>query len=175
MVQEVAETLAGVEAHVAQPTGTLRLSLPFAFAADIFGPAVGRFAKLYPGIRLEIEVSNQIEDLIAGRFDLAVRIGPLEDSSLIRRSLGTMPQDLVASPTYIKARGSLRPFEALGEHCFVGFKQEMSLSLRGPTGPLNVTLASQVSVNDPKTLVAIVRGGGGIGMVPRFLTQDGLK
>ncbi len=174
MVQEVSKTMAEVDAHIAQPTGTLRLSLPFAFAADIVGPAVGRFAALYPGIRLEIAVSNQIEDLIAGGFDLAVRIGPLEDSSLIRRSLGTMPQDIVASSSYLSVRGRPQTIAALTEHCFAGFKAETSLALRGPDGLVSVKLAAQVAVNDPKTLVAIVRGGGGIGVVPRFLTQDGL-
>ncbi|MCA0405258.1 MAG: LysR family transcriptional regulator [Proteobacteria bacterium] len=174
MVEEVTETLAGVEAHVAQPTGTLRLSLPFAFAADIVGPAVGRFAALYPGIRLEIAVSNQIEDLIAGGFDLAVRIGPLEDSSLIRRSLGTMSQDIVASPAYLSARGRPRTIASLAEHCIAGFKAETNLSLRGPEGVVGVKLAAQVAVNDPKTLFAVIRGGGGIGVVPRFLSQESL-
>jgi DNA-binding transcriptional LysR family regulator len=175
MVQEVSETLAGVEAHVAQPTGTLRLSLPFAFAAEIVGPAVGRFAALYPGIRLEIAVSNQIEDLIAGGFDLAVRIGPLDDSSLMRRSLGAMPQHLVASTAYLNARGRPQTVAALSEHCFAGFRGETRLILRGPEGVMETELKAQVAVNDPKTLVAIVRGGGGIGLVPRFLSQPGLN
>lgn len=174
MVAGVAETLAGVEALVDRPTGTLRLSLPFAFAAEIVGPAVGRFAALYPGIRLEIHVSNQVEDLIAGGFDLAVRIGPLEDSSLIRRSLGTMPQDIVASPAYLAARGRPETTGALTGHCIVGIRPSLSLKVHGPSGPETLALEAQVAVNDPKTMVAVIRGGAGIGVVPRFLAQDGL-
>lgn len=174
LVEGVAETIAGVEAHVARPTGTLRLSLPFAFAADIVGPVVGRFAALYPGIRLEIAVSNQVEDLIAGGFDLAVRIGPLEDSSLTRRSLGTMPQDLVASPAYLRARGRPGSLASLAEHCVVGFRPGLNLVAFGPDGREAVTLAAQVAANDPKTVLAVIRGGAGIGVVPRFLTQGGL-
>lgn len=174
MVAAAAETLAGVEAMVDRPTGTLRLSLPFAFAADIVGPAVGRFAALYPGIRLEISVSNQVEDLIAGGFDLAVRIGPLEDSSLIRRSLGTMPQDIVSSPAYLAARGRPESPAALAGHCIVGIRPGLTLSVIGPEGPQMLTLDAQVAVNDPKTMVSVIRGGGGIGAVPRFLAQDGL-
>jgi DNA-binding transcriptional LysR family regulator len=174
MVAGVAETVAGVEALMARPTGTLRVSLPFAFAADILGPAVGRFAALYPGIRLEIHVSNQVEDLIAGGFDLAVRIGPLEDSSLIRRSLGSMPQDLVASPGYLAARGRPLTPAALAQHCLVGIRSELTLTFQGPAGPARVDLAAQVAVNDPKTMVAVILGGAGIGAVPRFLAQGGL-
>ncbi len=174
MVAGVAETLAVVEAMVEKPTGTLRLSLPFAFAAEIVGPAVAHFAALYPGIRLDIFVSNQIEDLIAGGFDLAVRIGPLEDSSLIRRSLGTMPQDMVASPSYLAARGRPETPAGLAGHCIVGFRPSLTLTMRGPEGPVTVALDAQVAVNDPKTLVAVIRGGSGIGVVPRFLAQPGL-
>jgi DNA-binding transcriptional LysR family regulator len=174
MVDGVAETMAGVEAHVARPVGTLRLSLPFAFAADIVGPAIGRFAALYPGIRLEISVSNQVEDLIAGGFDLAVRIGPLEDSSLIRRSLGRMPQDLVASPSYLRARGRPGTLADLHEHCVVGIRPALTLAVQGPDGPGSVQMEAQVAVNDPKTMMSVIRGGAGIGAVPRFLAQDAL-
>jgi DNA-binding transcriptional LysR family regulator len=175
MVDGVTETLDRVEALVARPTGTLRLSLPFAFAADIVGPAVARFAALYPGIRLDIAVSNQVEDLIAGGFDLAVRIGPLEDSSLIRRSLGAMPQDLVASPTYLAARGRPESPAALVGHCIVGIRPMVSLSLRGPVGAETLALEAQVAVNDPKTMISVIRGGAGVGLVPRFLAQAGLE
>ena len=174
MMAEAAQTFAGIEALVDQPTGTLRLSLPFAFAADILGPAVGRFAALYPGIRLEISVSNQVEDLIAGGYDLAVRIGPLDDSSLMRRSLGTMPQDLVASSAYLASRGRPATPADLAHHCIVAIRPSPTLSLYGPDGPRTVSLEAQVAVNDPKTMVSVIRGGAGIGAVPRFLAQDGL-
>lgn len=171
MVGSITETLAELEAHVARPTGKLRLSLTFAFAAEIVGPAVGRFAALYPGIHLEIAVSNQVEDLIAGGFDLAVRIGPLEDSSLIRRSLGTMPRDLVASPAYLGVRGRPERLSALAEFCIIGGNAPLTITAHGPDGPETISLDPQVAVNDPKTVLAIVRSGTGIGIVPRFLTQ----
>jgi DNA-binding transcriptional LysR family regulator len=174
MVAGVAETLAGVEALVDRPTGTLRLSLPFAFAAEIVGPAVARFAALYPGIRLDIHVSNQVEDLIAGGYDLAVRIGPLDDSSLVRRGLGTMPQDLVVSPAYLAARGRPDSLAALAGHCIVSTRPSVTLTVHGPEGPKTLALAAQVAVNDPKTVLAVILGGSGIGVVPRFLAQDGL-
>lgn len=174
MVVGLAETLAGVEALMARPTGTLRISLPFAFAADILGPAVGRFAALYPGIRLDIHVSNQVEDLIAGGFDLAVRIGPLDDSRLMRRSLGSMAQHLVASPGYLAARGRPVTPADLAQHCVVGIRPALTLAFQGPQGAAHADLAAQMAVNDPKTMVAVILGGAGIGAVPRFLAQDGL-
>ena len=175
MVEAAEETMARVDALVTRPEGRLRISLPFAFAADLLGPAVGRFAALYPGIRLELRISNAVEDLIAGGFDLAVRIGPLADSSLIRRSLGTAPQDLVASRAYLSANGRPERLEDLGHHALVGYRPEQTLTLTGPDGPEQLPFSARVSANDPKTLLSVVAGGAGIGILPRFLTTSGLQ
>ena len=168
-------TLAEIEAQSGSPSGTLRLSLPFAFAAVIVAPALARFAARYPSIRLDIQVSNQIEDLIAGGFDLAVRIGPLEDSSMMRRSLGTMPQHIVASPDYLARRTRPTNLASLAQHCMVAIRPKFTLAAQGPNGPATQHLEAQVAVNDPLTLLAVIRGGAGIGVVPRFLAQDGLR
>ena len=175
MVEAVSETMARVDAVVAQPEGKLRISVPFAFASDLVGPAVGRFAALYPGIRLEMRVSNDVEDLIAGGFDLAVRIGRLADSSLIRRSLGTEPQDLVAPTGYLAANGRPERLSDLAQHALVGHRPEQIFEFVGPDGPEQVTFASKVSANDPKTLLSVILGGAGIGIVPRFLSAQALK
>ena len=175
MVEAAEETMARVDAAVARPEGTLRISLPFAFAADLVGPAVGRFSALYPGIRLEMRVSNEVEDLISGGFDLAVRIGPLADSSLIRRGLGTEPQDLVASAAYLSANGRPERLADLGHHALVGYRPDQTFTLTGPDGPEQVPFSARVSANDPKTILSVVAGGAGIGILPRFLTARGLK
>lgn len=175
MVETVEETFAELEATLGQPKGKLRISLPFAFAADSVGPAIARFAGLYPGIELELWVSNDIEDLISGGFDLAIRIGPLTDSTLTRRSLGVEPQNLVAARAYLDLRGRPERLDDLTRHCFVGFKPERVYRFEGPDGGHEITLKAQVSVNDPKTAAAIVKGGAGIGLLPRYLSDQGLE
>lgn len=175
MVEAAEETMARVDAAVTRPAGKLRISLPFAFAAELIGPAVGRFAALYPGIRLEMRVSNEVDDLIAGGFDLAVRIGPLADSSLVRRKLGTEPQDLVASAGYLAGNGRPDRPADLAQHSLVGYRPEQTFTLTGPDGPEQVSFTAHVAANDPKTVLSIIRGDAGIGIVPRFLSGPGLK
>lgn len=174
IVEAVDETMARVDSVVGHPEGRLRISLPFAFAAGLVGPAVGRFAALYPGIRLEMRVSNEVDDLISGGFDLAVRIGPLRDSSLVRRSLGTEAQDLVASTGYLNENGRPERLSDLAQHAMVGYRPEQTLALTGPNGPEQVSFVSRVSANDPKTVLSVIRSGAGIGIVPRFLSAPGL-
>lgn len=82
--------------------------------------------------------------------------------------------DLVANPAYSPTRGRPGRLIDLAGHCLLGIRSPLSWSATGPDGPETVALDAQVAVNDPKTMVSILRGGGGIGVVPRFLAQAGL-
>lgn len=174
MTATVREIMAIADSEKSRPQGRLRVSLPFAFAADLIGPAVGRFCQLYPGISLEFEISNDVEDLIAGGFDLAVRIGPLADSSLIRRRIGSEPQLLVAARSYLAAQGTPAAPEDLAHHCLIGRRPQQTVPLEGPGGLLQLQFDARVAANDPKAMHAIVRGAGGIAMLPRFLIERDL-
>ncbi len=174
IVTTVENAMAGIEAEKANPVGNLRISVPFTFAADLIAPVIGRFAALYPGIRLELVVSNTVVDLITGDFDLAVRIGTLSDSSLIRRKLGTATQFLVASSAYLKTYGTPKSLEDLHHHHFIGFQLDHQLNLIGAQGLISIRLHSAIAANDPKTIAAITSTGFGIAMLPRFIVADQL-
>jgi DNA-binding transcriptional LysR family regulator len=174
MVATVEQAMAVIAADKANPVGKLRISVPFTFAADLIGPVIGQFAALYPGIRLELVVSNAVVDLIADDFDLAVRVGPLTDSSLIRRKMGSATQFLVASRTYLQKHGAPRTLDDLQHHRFVGSQPEQDITLIGPRGSVTVRVSNLIAVNDPKTIAAIVSTGCGIGVLPRFLVADQL-
>ena len=174
MVSVVEEAMAAVDADREHPQGKLRISLPFAFAADMIGPAVGRFARRHPGIELEFVVSNEVQDLIAGGFDMAVRIGKLTDSSLVRRSLGVEPQLLVAARSYLDVQGKPDSLEELSSHCVVGNRKRKTMLFDGPDGKVSIQVECRVIANDPKAIHAIVLGGGGIALLPRFLAEGRL-
>jgi DNA-binding transcriptional LysR family regulator len=174
MVAVVEEAMAGIDADRARAEGKLRISLPFAFATDLIGPAVGRFTRRYPGIELEFVVSNDVQDLIAGGFDMAVRIGPMADSSLVRRSLGAEPQYLVAAREYLEAQGRPDTLDDLFGYCVIGNRRQRTLRFDGPDGEVSKELNSRIVANDPKTIFSIVSGGGGIALLPRFLVAGGL-
>ena len=99
------------------PRGTLRIALPPDFGELDLTPLLLQFTAAYPEIRLELDLSPRRVDLIADRFDLAVRIASRlpDDNTLVARKLCVMPNGLYASPAYLARYGiPTRPADLLG-------------------------------------------------------------
>lgn len=97
---EAAESV--LEAGRREPVGTLRLSMPELFGRACVAPLLMRLASEHPGLGLDLHFSDRNVDLVEDGFDLAVRSGPLVDSTtLAARLLGTQWMGLYASPEYI--------------------------------------------------------------------------
>ena len=90
---------------VTQVAGPVRIAAPLSFGTEHLAPALAEFAKLHPRVELDIAFEDRTVDLVAGGFDLAVRIGNLEDSALIARRIAPMRRVLIAAPSYLDARG----------------------------------------------------------------------
>ena len=174
-IVEVADRAAAcIDDEKAKPAGDLRISLPHTFAADLLGPIIGEFSALYPAINIELVVSNQRVDLIDGGFDLALRVGPMADSELSQRLLGTAPGLLVASPAYLDSHGRPeRPYD-LTVHRLLGHRRNEVLTLNSQTGPVEVNFGSQIAANDPRVLLSMALSGAGIAISPMFLAQPHL-
>ncbi|WP_261797140.1 LysR substrate-binding domain-containing protein [Ralstonia sp. TCR112] len=67
--------------------GTLRVSAPASFAVTLLAPLLGAFQARYPAVQIDLDMNDRYADLVAGRIDVAIRIGMLEDSSLVARRL----------------------------------------------------------------------------------------
>ena len=90
---------------LAQPSGVLRVSLPVDFATTFLAPQLTEFARRYPGISFEFDLTPRRVDLVTEPFDVAIRIGELPDSNLIARQLARLPRYLYASPRYLDRFG----------------------------------------------------------------------
>jgi len=88
-----------------QVAGPIRLTAPISFGIDYLASALADFAAEHPRVDLDVSLEDKKVDLIAGGFDLAVRIGNLADSSLIARRITTIRAVLLASPAYLEQRG----------------------------------------------------------------------
>ncbi len=97
---EEAESL--IKGLQAEPKGRLRLTVPYELGLLFLKEAIMGFAKMYPDISLELELTNRIVDLVDEGFDLALRIGPLVDSSLTAVKVLAMRGGIYASPSYWK-------------------------------------------------------------------------
>lgn len=101
------------------PTGTVRLTALASFARATLTPLIAEFAERYPGIRLECLFTDRQLNLIETGFDLGIRIGALNDSSLHGRQLGIIHRRLCVSPIYQPVTDLVRPTDLLHEQCLV--------------------------------------------------------
>ncbi len=101
--------------------GTIRLALPVVYGTREVIPRLTKFLSLHPQLRVEITIADIRQDLIAEGADVAIRLGRLEDSMFGARKLTELERYLVASPAYLKARGTPKtPAELAGHDCIFG-------------------------------------------------------
>lgn len=98
------------------PTGDLRISAPHAFGMDQLVPAIPGFIKKYPNLRVHFSLSDSNVNLIEDNFDVAIRMGRLQDSSLRSRKLCDLQRIVVAAPRYIAAHGQPITPQGLSRH-----------------------------------------------------------
>lgn len=124
-VEDAEEQMALRRQH---PAGRLRVNAAAPFMLHSIVPLVAEFRQLYPDIQLELNSSDQIIDLLEQRTDIAIRIGPLRDSTLHARPLGSNRLRVLASPGYLQTHGEAKSVAALSQHSLLGFTQPDSLN-----------------------------------------------
>lgn len=101
-------------------TGRLRLSAPQAFGIRHVAPIVADMARLHPGLEIDVSYSDRLVDLVGERYDAAIRVGLLEDSSLIARRIAPVRSVVVAGPAYIERNGRPEtPADLAAHECLI--------------------------------------------------------
>ncbi|QSX36731.1 substrate binding domain-containing protein [Shewanella sedimentimangrovi] len=143
-------------------------------------PRIGELRRLYPDIELELDIRDEMVDLLAEGVDIAVRVGHLPDSSLLARRVGTKRLGWLASPAYLKRRGTPQTPEELGQHsCLVYKGRQLQLDLwrfcdaRGVIRELKVQAA--ISCSDSRSLLELALAGEGIAMGDLLLARRYLQ
>jgi len=172
MLDEADDADLYVEQAMEIPRGTLRVSATVNVGQHLLAPMAAEFMALYPEVQFELVWTNRLIDVIDEGFDLTIRIGALQDSSLVARRLGQWRLFLYASAEYLKARGTPQNPEDLQDHdCLVMSDMRASnqwmLSKGGITE--QVVLTPRASVNDFDTLRRMVADGGGIAILPNYM------
>jgi DNA-binding transcriptional LysR family regulator len=123
IVQAAREAEAAVQRLDNVPRGLLRLLIPPRVHEEIFTVWLADFMLAFPEVSLDVVGTDVHVDLVAEGFDVALRYGAIENTSLISRTLATNTELAVASPQYLEARGTPTSAEELGEHeCIIGYK-----------------------------------------------------
>lgn len=166
--QRVIKILNGIEDAEAfvmrrntEPRGALRISAPTSFGRLHIAPFLAEFLKLYPDLRLDLQLSDRFVDIVREGFDIAIRVGDLPDSSLVARRLAPNHRVICASPDYIARAGEPKTIDDLTHHnCLSAIPQE-SWRLSGPNGIIMHKQHGNIRTNSSEVVrMAVVTGLG---------------
>ena len=156
-----------------KPAGRLRVNTASPFMLHVIVPLIGGFRARYPEIELELHSSDQIIDLLEQRTDVAIRIGPLGDSTLHARPLCHSRRRVLASPAYLERHGTPRTVEELAGHSLIGFTQPDSLNdwpLRHALGE-RWRIAPSIRASSGDTVRLLALAGEGLACLSDFMTD----
>lgn len=181
-VRILAEAEAAIEqvgSNREKPTGTLRLTATSDYGATVVAPALADFMRSQPQLQTDLVLSDHVSDLIAERFDLAIRMGGLRDSNLRSTRLGSFRQLLVAAPGYLAGRGEPRSLAELASLDWVALTL-LSTPLRwtftAPDGSRRtVRMRQAAQANNVTAAHALVRHDAGISVLPDYLVIGDIR
>ena len=116
LVEDLESLGAGLREAATEIAGTLRVTLSASFGRQHVSPLLPKFLARHPKLRLSVHLSDQVVDLVSEGFDLAIRIGAMEDSQLVARRIAANLRVLCASPDYLRRRGQLKVPRDLQDH-----------------------------------------------------------
>ncbi len=161
------------------PRGRLRVSAPMSFGFLHLAPALPDFLRVYPEVAVDLALNDRFVDLVDEGFDVAVRIGAMDDSSLIARKLAPIRRVVCASPAYLKARGFPKsPDDLKGHECLFNSNIASSHEWRfiAPEGrPWPVAVNGRLSANSGDAMRVAALKDLGLVNLPTFIVGGDLQ
>jgi len=143
ILAEIEDADSAAAAQRVEPQGLLKVALPASFGHKHIAPLVPPFAARYPKIELAFSLSDRTVNMVAEGYDLAIRIGELEDSSLAARKLAPNRRVVCASPQYLREHPAPRVPEDLRQHnCLTTTDLQMNWEYKGPDGKRGIVRVS---------------------------------
>lgn len=166
-ITDVIASIQEAEAFASQgndcPSGVLRICAPSSFARSHIAPYLGAFMLDYPQLNLELSVSDDAVDVVGDGFDVAIRVGELEDSSLVAKKLASCRRVLCASPEYLARAGVPQTLSDIDRfECISTFDYRV-WRLQGPEGPTSLRVSGKLRTNSSDVVREALTGGAGIG------------
>ncbi len=161
-----------------RPRGRLRVNCVPAFALNQLAPLVSEFLTAYPEIELELALTDRVVDLLAENADLAIRVGRVDDPSLVARKIGEIARGLFASPAYLARRGTPRKPQHLCDHECVVLKTLPS-QLRWPFRESGqdsfVDIKSRIVVDSGEAALRLAIAGCGITRLADLMVSEAIR
>lgn len=172
------EAEAEVTQAASSPRGLLRLHCGSAFGMHQLTPAIPRFQERHPEVNLDIIISDQPPGLTDERIDLAIRIGPLDESSMVARRICNLERIICASPAYLQRCGTPRTPDDLQRHNCLSITSLPALR-RWPfdtdDGIRVVHVGGNVSANNAETVLQLAMAGVGITRLTDVVVGEAIR
>ena len=164
--------------ETAVPNGHLTLTASVTFGRTALAPVVCAFLNQHPRVTMSVLLLDRIANLVEEGIDLAVRIGPLPDSNLVAKKIGTVRRILVASPDYLVRRGVPQTPADLRLHSIIAFTGLMPNRewrfLDGKKGD-SVSFVPRLEINDAAAAIAAAEMGDGITVALSYMVADQIR
>ena len=178
ILADVMEAERAASGEYAAATGGLTVTAPVGLGRAYLIPILAEFLKAYPEIDVELVLNDRIMSLPEEQIDVALRMGPLPDSSLMALRLGGIRRIFCASPTYLAARGTPRTPNDLAGHDCVSYPSLLSpdvWTFVGDESNLAVRVHSRLVVSNAEAACDAARAGIGITAAFSYLVESALK
>jgi DNA-binding transcriptional LysR family regulator len=163
----------------AAPRGLLRITASVSFGIHHLAPAIADYLSTYPDVSIELSLDDPYVDLLEQRFDLAIRLGRLADSSLMARKLCAVETILCASPAYLKMHGAPRTPHDLARHnCLVytyAIPQSIWRFADQTAGEEVVHISGRFLSNSGDTLLTLALKDAGVILAPDYIVENEVR
>ena len=154
------------------PRGTLRVTVAGIFGENYIAPVAIDLARKYPELKIEIDFSNRIVDMIQEKFDVAIRFGHLQDSSLLAEKIASRREFVCATQAYLAAYPPIRrPGDLTQHNCLGG--SVWNFKDKGKT--LTLHLEGNLKTNNPRVMLRAALAGLGVVRLPGSYVQADIK
>lgn len=175
VLREAENAIDEVSSETGTPAGTLMLTAPLDYGAKSVAPAVALFLERYPQMKVDLNFTDVKFDLVDKEFDLSIRVGWLEDSSVQARRIGTFEQHLVCSPAYAARIDSVVHPEALEGAKWIAngaLKDPLRWLFAKDAKTVAVTGKPVITANGTEASYVCVLTGIGLGVMPDYQVAD---
>lgn len=179
ILEETEAAIAQVGRSQDKPSGTLRLTATGDYGTAVVAPALAEFMRANPQLQVDLALADHVSDLIAERFDLAIRMGRLRDSNLRSARLDGFRQLVVASPAYLARMGEPRTLQELSALDWVALallSSPLRWTFTAPDGSRRtVRMRQAAQANNVAAAHALVMHGAGVSILPDYLVTDDVR
>lgn len=180
ILARVGETIDYVGHLRSAPSGHLKISTGFGFGLDVLSELLPQFLERYADVDISLDLTSRPVGLVMEGVDVAIRFGPMPDSQLVAKRLGTIQRYLCAAPAYLKRRGSPSTLDELREHDIlempgVDGRPRPWIFSNSAGEAVRIEVQPRLSVNDALTICRLAVNGAGLGVLSGYMCAESLS